>query len=143
MNTTREELKAQIKKLQAEYDALYKLEKEKRFKNRPACPFCNQTLVFTKGFYNGRERFRCSNCKKSYTARTGTELCWIHKTEAFEQFNEFVLKNGYTKLRVLCEMFDISMATASLWRRKIFDLHHISIIEQKKEFIDKKANKKS
>jgi transposase-like protein len=111
--------KAHLDRLQAEHQALRKKEKALAFSNRPACPYCNQTHVHSVGFRNGINHYRCTSCKKSYSARTGTSFYWIHLRQKFDLYMQDMLTNGHKPLKQMCQTYSISLITAFDWRHKI------------------------
>ncbi len=110
---------AHLDQLQAEHKAMCKKEKALVFSNRPACPFCNQTHVHSVGFRNGINHYRCTSCKKSYSARTGTSFYWIHHRQKFDLYMQDMLTNGHKPLKQMCLKYKISVLTAFDWRHKI------------------------
>lgn len=111
--------KAYLDQLYAEHSALRKKEKAIAFKNRPACPYCNQTHVHSVGFRNGIQHYRCTSCNKSYSARTGTSFYWIHHRQKFDLYMNDMLSNGHRPLKQMCQTYNISLITAFDWRHKI------------------------
>jgi transposase-like protein len=111
--------KAHLDRLQSEHQVLRKKEKALAFSNRPACPYCNQTHVHSVGFRDGINHYRCTSCKKSYSARTGTSFYWIHLRQKFDLYMQDMLTNGHKPLKQMCKTYNISLITAFDWRHKI------------------------
>lgn len=106
--------------LRAEHLALLKQEKIAAFANRPPCPYCGHKHVYSYGKnLHNTHRFKCSSCKKSFSARTGTCLHYIHLRGKFERYMHSMLTHGHRTLKEMCAEFGISMLTAFDWRHKI------------------------
>lgn len=91
---------------------------EKRFAHDRKCPHCASSVIVKNGTHNGRQRFFCKNCKKTFGETTNTVL---HSTKKFlEQWILFAwcMVRGYSLRRCLEEV-GISTRTAFFWRHKL------------------------
>ena len=62
-----------------------------KFKNGAACPHCGSGSVNKFGFFNGKQRYRCKECKKTFNLYTKTLLSWSHYKDKWEAFIETML----------------------------------------------------
>lgn len=110
----------QIIALRNQHLALLKQEKALAFNSRPPCPYCGEKHVYAYGFNQiNTPRYKCSHCKKSYSARTGTCFHYIHLRPVFDKYLVSMLSHGHRTLKDMCNEFGISLVTAFDWRHKI------------------------
>lgn len=91
---------------------------EKRFAHDKKCPHCTSVNLVKNGTHNGRQRFLCKICHKTFGETTNTIL---HSTKKnIEQWIKFAwcMVRGYS-LRRCAEEVKISERTAFFWRHKI------------------------
>ena len=84
------------------------------------CPHCQHKDTYRWGTTNGRQRYRCKSCEKTYNALTGTELSSLHKPELWEQYCETMVESK--SLRVAAKECGINLTTAFRWRHKFLKL---------------------
>ena len=84
------------------------------------CPFCGSTHILKNGHKNGRQRFVCKNCGKTFGMAHDTIL---HKTK-----KELAVWTLYVNcmmdrmpLRKTARICHIRLSTAFVWRHKILD----------------------
>jgi transposase-like protein len=112
--------KKNIASLKAEHSRLLKLEKAKTFSNRPPCPFCGNKHIYAYGSNPGNnKRFKCAQCKKTFTKRSGTCFHYIHLRSKFQNYMNVMLSEGHKPLKKLSKDFNICVLTAFDWRHKI------------------------
>jgi transposase-like protein len=85
------------------------------------CPHCDSKLTKGHGNYNGRKRFRCVLCRKTFTPLTNTP---ISNTKYPEKWGSFVscCVEGLS-LRKISSRLDIHIATAFHWRHKLMNAY--------------------
>ena len=97
---------------------LSKLKDELSTNHQTICPNCNSSKILGHGKFNGRSRYRCSNCKVTFTGLTGTTASGIHKITEFEKFLEMMI-TGVTIRKASSEL-KVAMSTIFAWRHKVF-----------------------
>ncbi len=84
------------------------------------CPFCGSVHILKNGVRNGRQRFVCKDCRKSFTR---THQTILHKSKKGMEtwalyINCMIAKHPLRKCARIC---GIHLATAFAWRHKILD----------------------
>jgi transposase-like protein len=88
-----------------------------------SCPHCGGSRYYRYGKARGTQRFKCKDCKKTFSEYTGTWLSGIHKKSLVEPYMELMIKHySLDKTR---KKLGINKKTAFDWRHKI-----LSAIEQ-------------
>lgn len=84
------------------------------------CPHCESKMYIKYGKFNGIQRFKCKNCKKTFSLTTNSVWSYSKKkaTKWFE-FCELILEKKV--LRECAEILDININTAFAWRHKVLD----------------------
>jgi transposase-like protein len=93
---------------------------EGRFANGAICPHCESAHVFRNGHANGLQRYRCRECRKTFSALTGTPLNRLHKRGKWLGQAE-ALHTGQT-LRDVASTLHIHVSTAHRWRHRFLAL---------------------
>jgi len=83
------------------------------------CPHCQNTVITKYGNHNGEQRFKCSQCGKTFKETTGTVLGKIRKKSLFLKYQDAMINEDYTSIIKMSERFGISVPTAFNWRHKI------------------------
>lgn len=91
--------------------------RDKRFRKGFACPHCRCEKVVRNGTQRGRQRYKCSNCNRTFSDHTHTPFRGTHYPSRWLSFMEHML-NGYS-LRKTAKLLDISLSTAFVWRHKL------------------------
>lgn len=106
------------------------------YKNRKfeCCPYCRSVHFIKHGFFNGIQRYKCKDCKKTFS-KTTDSLWYYSKKESniWVAFIELFLQKR--TLRDCADELNISLVTAFYWRHKIMNLlncTHISGINPEK-----------
>ena len=82
------------------------------------CPYCNSTEFKRDGIRHGKQRFRCKNCRRTFTAITGTILANTKKSQ--KKWEDFVIQfTNDATLIASHEYSSINKNTAHLWRIKM------------------------
>lgn len=116
INSKRELLEALSKELVSNID-LGKYKDTLSLDHRTCCPHCHSEKILGHGKFKGRSRYRCADCKKTFTGLTGTTASGIHKVSEFEEFVELTIQ-GIT-IRKAAAKLDVTMSTIFSWRHKI------------------------
>jgi transposase-like protein len=100
---------------------LYKATEELELKGKQAknCPHCNSTSIQKYGTHNGEQRFKCSDCSKTFKETTGTALNRIRKKALFLKFQDAMINEDYAPVINMSKRFGISVPTAFAWRHKV------------------------
>ena len=98
-----------------------------RFSSGYRCPDCGSSHVRRHGHMkDGRQRFRCASCLKTFTARSMTFICGTHKDiSVWEAYLECMFSG--MSLRKSAEECHISLPTAFSWRHKILDALRVAL----------------
>ena len=90
-----------------------------RMAERRACPHCQSTKVVKFGSAHGSQRFRCGDCRKTFTALTGTPFHRLRNKEKLLE-NAACMVDGLS-IRKTAERMKISVEKAFRWRHKFLD----------------------
>lgn len=93
--------------------------RETRFKDGFECPHFNSEHVVRFGKYNGRQRYRCTSCRKTFTDTTNTVLFRTRKGDEWITFVDCLFK-GYS-LRKSAEIVGVTWVTLFYWRHKLLN----------------------
>lgn len=91
--------------------------RETRFKDGFECPHCVSEHVVRFCKVNGRQRYRCKNCRKTFTDTTNTVLYRTRKGDEWITFVDCMFK-GYS-LRKSAEIVGVTWVTLFYWRHKL------------------------
>lgn len=94
---------------------------ETRFSNGLYCPKCGSTeQIIKKGFYKGKQRYRCKSCNHIFTSTSNTFLSSTKKPlETWKKYFQCLI--NHFSLRKTSEICGISLRTSFMWRHKILD----------------------
>lgn len=81
------------------------------------CPHCGHLKYVKFGKDKGAQRYKCNNCKKSFTEYTGTWMAGLHKKDKIDAY--LVLMMEEKSLDKIKEELQINKKTAFDWRHKI------------------------
>jgi transposase-like protein len=93
---------------------------EGRFAAAATCPHCTAERVIRHGHANGLQRYRCRECRKTFSALTGTPLSGLHKRGKWLDQAE-ALQAGLT-LHKVADALHIHVSTAHRWRHRFLAL---------------------
>lgn len=93
---------------------------ESRFAAAATCPHCKAYRVIRYGHANGLQRYRCRECRKTFSALTGTPLSRLHKRGKWLDQAE-ALRTGLT-LHQVADALNIHVSTAHRWRHRFLEL---------------------
>lgn len=93
---------------------------ESRFTAAATCPHCKVRRAIRYGHANGLQRYRCRDCRKTFSALTGTPLARLHKRDKWLDQAE-ALQTGLT-LHQVADALNIHVSTAHRWRHRFLAL---------------------
>ena len=93
---------------------------ESRFTAAATCPHCKARRAIRYGHANGLQRYRCRDCRKTFSALTGTPLARLHKRGKWLDQAE-ALQTGLTLTQV-ADALNIHVSTAHRWRHRFLAL---------------------
>jgi len=82
------------------------------------CPHCESKLFVKNGKRGTNQKYKCKTCCKVFTAKTGTSLHRLHKTDKFDLYKSLMLESYYP-IKKIAKKVGISIQTAFDWRHKI------------------------
>ncbi len=53
---------------------------------RRSCPHCSHRRIHRWGRFSGRQRYRCLECRRTFSTYTGTALYYVKRTDAWPRF---------------------------------------------------------
>ncbi|WP_051786235.1 IS1595 family transposase [Endozoicomonas numazuensis] len=108
-----------------EYGSSRELEQtiEARFAEKPHCPHCQSLEIRRWGIRNGRQRYRCKHCEKTFNAFSGTPLTRLRHPEKWAGYLDGMTHS--MTLRPAARHCDITLKTSFRWRHRF-----LQVIEQ-------------
>lgn len=94
--------------------------KEYRFAKGKICPHCGAETVSRNGKYNGKQRYICKSCRKTFTDFTNSATYKSKKPMDMWLKYAKCMINGYS-IRKSADIVGINIATSFYWRHKILD----------------------
>ncbi|WP_020656334.1 IS1595 family transposase [Massilia niastensis] len=82
----------------------------------PACPHCGCPRSHRYGQANGLRRFRCTRCRRSYNALTGTPLARLRQRGKWLPYLECLLES--TSVRKAARKVSVHPSTSFRWRHR-------------------------
>ncbi|ANV97736.1 hypothetical protein BBW65_02460 [Helicobacter enhydrae] len=84
------------------------------------CPHCKSTHFVKNGKVQGRQRFMCMDCKKTFTHTNNTIFYGVKKDiKVWKKYIHCMIEKY--SLRKTAQICNISLPTAFAWRHKILD----------------------
>jgi len=84
-----------------------------------ACPRCAGSRIQRWGGFAGRRRFRCRDCRRTFSTFTGTPLRYLKRPERWRGFLWCV--EGRLTVRRTAATLGINKDTALRWRHRVLD----------------------
>lgn len=81
------------------------------------CSHCNSKNIVKFGTYSGKRRFKCKDCKKTFSELSGTSISYIKKPEKWFPFIDLMLENK--TIREISKELDLNTHTVFDWRHKV------------------------
>lgn len=94
--------------------------KENRFSKGKVCPCCGHEHVSRNGKFNGKQRYICKSCRRTFTDFTRSPQYNSKKDVKDWIMYAKCMINGYS-IRKCAEKVGISVPTSFYWRHKILD----------------------
>lgn len=85
-----------------------------------ACPQCSSTAYHRHGHAHGLQRFRCTECGKTFNSLTGTPMAWLHYKFKWLDYSDCLL-SSYT-VRKAAARCEIHKNTSFRWRHRFLSL---------------------
>lgn len=83
------------------------------------CPHCGGERVVHNGHNRGLQRYRCTTCKRTFNAATGTLLSRLHNKELFLRQAECMAQSQ--SVRATARELEVSPSTAFRWRHRFLE----------------------
>ncbi len=83
---------------------------ERNFAAHPVCPHCHAEDIKRWGKEHGRQRYRCKDCLKTFTAFTKTPLARLRCTAALDQYVQCMMAS--MTLRPAAQVCGVSLETS-------------------------------
>ena len=80
------------------------------------CPHCGGDAIRRWGEANGKPRYRCTSCRKTFNALTGTPLAGLRRTDRWDD-QARALMSGETVAKAAARC-DVAYTTAFRWRHR-------------------------
>ncbi|MFT9497819.1 IS1595 family transposase [Anaerosolibacter sp.] len=94
--------------------------KENRFSKGKVCPYCEHDELSRNGKFNGKQRYICKSCGKTFNDFTQSPSYNSKKDTRKWILYAKCMINGYS-IRKCAEIVEISVPTSFFWRHKIID----------------------
>jgi transposase-like protein len=117
-------------------------------RNSIECPYCKSRKWIKFGSYRDSQKYRCSECRRTFTSLTGSSAYRIHDKEKWTKYFSCLL--GSYSLHKCASEVGISYKTSFNWRHKILrsfrDIGHdkLTVVIEADEtyFLDSKKGQK-
>ena len=96
---------------------IYNIRQELHESSPIECPCCKSRNWIKFGLYRGLQKYRCSECRRTFTGLTGSSAYRIHDKEKWTRYFSCLLA-GYSLHKCATEV-GISYKTSFNWRHKI------------------------
>lgn len=95
--------------------------RDARFHAGLCCVYCSSTRVQRWGTFSGRQRYRCQDCRHSFSDLTGTPLAYSKRPELWKAFAGCMLES--LSVRCTARRLGIDKDTAWRWRHALLAPH--------------------
>lgn len=94
--------------------------KEFRFSKGKVCPHCTSESISRNGKYNGKQRYICKDCRKTFTDFTNSATYRSKKSlDKWLKYAKCMIMG--LSIRKSAKIVGINIATSFFWRHKILD----------------------
>ena len=101
----------------------------RRFKEGLKCPKCGHTRVNKNGITNGRQRYICKNCKRTFDERTLSPLSNTKLSlEKWIKYCKFMVEGG--SIRECAKEVSVSVPTSFFMRHRILDVMNVYLKDE-------------
>ena len=104
----------------SQVEQIYEDVKEFRFSKGKVCPHCSSELISKNGKYNGKQRYICKDCKRTFTDFTNYAV-YISKKSLDKWLKYAKCMIMGLSIRKSAKIVGINIATSFFWRHKILD----------------------
>ena len=87
------------------------------YDKQSVCPWCDRKSYYKYGMDKGCQRFKCKDCRRTFTEYTGTWLDGLHKKSQVVDYIEMMIQGK--SLDKISAKLHINKKTAFDWRHKI------------------------
>ena len=91
-----------------------------QFSKHPACPHCHSENYKLWGVREGRQRYWCRSCSRTYNAFTGTPLARLRHPEKWQTYLEGMTHS--LTLRPAARACGVTLKTAFRWRHRFLQV---------------------
>mgnify|MGYP002536144008 FL=1 len=104
----------------SQVEQIYEDVKEFRFSKGKVCPHCSSELISKNGKYNGKQRYICKDCKRTFTDFTNSAVYRSKKSlDKWLKYAKCMIMG--LSIRKSAKIVGINIATSFFWRHKILD----------------------
>jgi transposase-like protein len=93
------------------------LRRQQLYDKQAYCPWCEGKQYYKYGMDKGSQRFKCKECRHTFTEYTGTWLDGLRKKSHVERYLELMIEGK--SLDKISVTLGINKKTAFDWRHKI------------------------
>ena len=93
------------------------LRRQQLYDKQSCCPWCGDKKYYKNGKDKGSQRFKCRECKRTFTEYTGTWLNGLHKKSLIVEYIGLMIEGK--SLDKISKALHINKKTAFDWRHKI------------------------
>ncbi len=91
--------------------------RDARFNRGVRCPRCDHTRTQRWGSFRGRQRYRCCQCRRTFSDLTGTAAASVKKLNLWTRYS-YCLARGFS-VRRSARLLHVSPTTAFRWRHAL------------------------
>jgi transposase-like protein len=84
---------------------------------RPSCPRCGTPRAHRWGSFSGRQRWRCTRCRRTFSTFTGSLLEGVRRLDAWEEFAHHLSRDE--SVRAAACRVGVHKNTAHRWRMRL------------------------
>ena len=93
---------------------------ESKFSECPECPNCKSHEIKRWGSSDGRQRYRCKSCSKTFNSFTGTPLARLRHPEKWQTYLDGMAQS--TTLRKAALQCGVTLHTSFRWRHRFLEV---------------------
>ena len=104
----------------SQVEQIYEDVKDVRLSKGKICPHCSSELISKNGKYNGKQRYICKDCKRTFTDFTNSAIYRSKKSlDKWLKYAKCMIMG--LSIRKSAKIVGINIATSFFWRHKILD----------------------
>lgn len=93
--------------------------REARFATGATCPHCASRAIQRWGTFSGRQRYRCTKCRRTFSDLTDSVLAYTKRLSCWPDF--MVCWHGARTVRRTAQLAGVHSTTAFRWRHRLCD----------------------